>query len=76
MNDVTRRMRIAYRMTKSTNTQYVIFIVYGNNGYANAYQCYVNTHIVHLVRRSYQIMGRVCEVIHLFSLGGGGNLVQ
>jgi len=71
MNDVTRRMRFAYRMTKAINTQYVIFIVHGNNGYANAYQCYVIRTLTILFVASIKWWGRICEVIHLFSLEGG-----
>ena len=43
----TWRTRIAYWMPKATNTnsEYVIFIFRCNNGYKNAPQCAVYTHI-------------------------------
>jgi hypothetical protein len=42
-NNTIRHMRIACCIPKATNThsQYVILLFHGNNGYANAPQCYV-----------------------------------
>ena len=43
----TRRMRVAYWITKATDTlsEYVLLTAFhGNSGYANALQCYVYVH--------------------------------
>jgi hypothetical protein len=50
---IIRRMRIACRMTKSTDTQSecVILLVFrANSGYANVAQCYVHTYVTCLVQ--------------------------
>jgi hypothetical protein len=41
-DNIIRRMRFACWITKATDThsEYVILIFHGNNGYANAPQCY------------------------------------
>jgi hypothetical protein len=50
-----RHICFAYWITKATrarahtNTEYVILFVQGNNGYANAPQCYVYTYVAYLV---------------------------
>jgi len=46
-------MRFSCRITKArmqTHSEYVIFIFYGNNGYANAPRCYVYTYIASLFK--------------------------
>ena len=45
------RMRFAWWITKATDTysEYVILILHGNSGYANAPHCYVYTYIACLV---------------------------
>jgi len=50
---LTWRMRISFCKTKATDihSEYVLLIAFhGNNGYANASQCYVYTYIAHLAR--------------------------
>jgi hypothetical protein len=41
--NIIRRMRFACWVTKATDThsEYVILLLHGNSGYANAPQCYV-----------------------------------
>jgi hypothetical protein len=54
-DNIIQRMRFACRITKATDThsEYVIFLLFhGNNGYANAPQCYV-TRTLHILVSKY-----------------------
>jgi hypothetical protein len=57
------RMRIAFWITRvtDTNSEYVILLFDGNNGYANASQCYVYTYFACVVCTA--ILGRFFQYI-------------
>jgi hypothetical protein len=56
-DNIIRRMRIACWITKATDThsQYVILLLHGNNGYANAPQCYVTRALPLLLNNILQV---------------------
>jgi hypothetical protein len=39
-NNIIRRVRCAYKITKVTNTLRILLLLHGNNGYSNAPQSY------------------------------------
>jgi hypothetical protein len=43
-------MRIAWWVTKATDTEYVVLLFHGNIGYTNAPQCYVYMCIACLIK--------------------------
>ena len=58
-NSIARRMRFACWITQAKNKHVLIF--HGNNGYANAPQCYVIRILPLLIKGAYDVFSQVEE---------------